>query len=54
MRRVPLTLLICLSFSLLGSVIYDNYAKKDQPRYSPDRIIVKFRTHLDPGQVNSS
>lgn len=54
MKRIPLTLLICISFSILGSATYDNYAKKDRPHYAADRIIVKYRAHLDSDQVNSA
>jgi len=39
MRRIPLTLLICTSFSLLGSATCDNYANKDRPRYAAGQII---------------
>lgn len=55
MRRIPCAiLLLALSYSLTGPADYSGMDNKDTPGYAPDRIIVKYKSHLNTKEVKSA
>ncbi len=55
MRRISCAiLLIALSYALLGPASYSGIEDKERLGYAPDRIIVKYKSHLDTNQIKAA